>query len=295
MIEKLVIIGVGLIGGSLALALRRARACREIIGSGRNPVQLEKAVELGVIDGFEVDICRAVQDADMVVLAVPVGAMQASFEQLRGHLPAHTVFTDVGSTKGSVVVAAQRVFKQTPVMFVPGHPIAGTEKSGVAAAEAGLFQQRRVVLTPLPDTNPDALARVRQMWECAGAEVVETSVEHHDEVLAATSHLPHLLAYTLVDSLARMDTSEEIFRFAAGGFSDFTRIAGSSPQMWHDICLANRAAILKMIARFDEDLLQLAAAMRAEDSVKILDLFTRAKTARDRFRASKIISAQEHS
>ncbi len=293
MINKLVIIGVGLIGGSLALALKRAGACGEVIGSGRNLLQLREAVELGVIDRFEVEVSHAVQGADMVVLGVPVGAMETIFEQLQGHLSPHTVFTDVGSTKGSVVESAQRIFKQVPDLFVPGHPIAGTEKSGVTAATAGLFHQRRVVLTPLPDTNLDALAKVRQMWECVGAEVVETSVEHHDEILAATSHLPHLLAYTLVDSLARMDASEEIFRFAAGGFSDFTRIARSSPQMWHDICLANRVAILTMIEHFGKDLEQLAAAIHEEDGRKIFDLFTRAKQARDRFQASKLTSAQK--
>ncbi|MEO5702723.1 MAG: prephenate dehydrogenase/arogenate dehydrogenase family protein [Gammaproteobacteria bacterium] len=295
MIDRLVIIGVGLIGGSLGLALKKAGACREVVGCGRTPLHLKKAVELGVIDRYETDIGRAAQDADMVVLAVPVGVIEASFEQLAGHLSAHTVFTDVGSTKGSVVAAAQRVFKQVPAMFVPGHPIAGTEKSGVTAATAELFQQRRVVLTPLPDTSPDALAKVRQMWKWTGAEIVETSVEHHDAVLAATSHLPHLLAYTLVDSLARMDASEEIFRFAAGGFNDFTRIAGSSPQMWHDICLANGAAILKMIEHFDKDLIQLATAIRDGDGAQILDLFTRAKTARDRFETTKVISMQERS
>ncbi|MEO7557638.1 MAG: prephenate dehydrogenase/arogenate dehydrogenase family protein [Gammaproteobacteria bacterium] len=287
MINRLVVIGVGLIGGSLALALKKAGACREVVGAGRNPLHLNKAVELGVIDRFETDIGRAVQGADMVVLAVPVGAMEASFAQLRGHLEPDAVFTDVGSTKGSVVEAARRVFTQVPAAFVPGHPIAGTEDSGVAAAVAGLFQQRRVVLTPLPETSAEALAKVREMWQRVGAEVVETGVAHHDEVLAATSHLPHLLAYTLVDTLARMDTSEEIFRYAASGFRDFTRIAGSSPQMWHDICLANRNAILDMIRRFTEDLEQLAVALRTEDSAEILGRFTRAKGARDRFKAGK--------
>jgi prephenate dehydrogenase len=293
MIDKLVIIGVGLIGGSLGLALKSEDYCREVIGSGRNRSQLQKAVELGVIDRFEVDVSHAVQDANMVVLAVPVGSMEATFTQLHGHLAPHTILTDVGSTKGSVVESARRVFMQTPTMFVPGHPIAGTEKSGVTAANAALFQQRRVVLTPLPDTNPEAVVSVRQMWERVGADVVETSVEHHDEILAATSHLPHLLAYTLVDSLARMDASEEIFRFAAGGFADFTRIAGSSPQMWHDICLSNRVAILKMIEHFEMDLQQLAVAISEQDSAKIFDLFSRAREARDRFPARKPASVQQ--
>lgn len=283
MIKRLTIIGVGLIGGSLARSIKRAGVCREIVGGGRDEAQLRKALELGVVDRYEIDIAAAVHDADMVVVAVPLGAMEAVFRQIAGHVRPDAIITDVGSAKGSVVDAARAVFGEVPPTFVPGHPIAGTEKSGVEASFTGLFEGRRVILTPLPYTQPKALASVRALWQHTGAEVVEMGVEHHDEVLAATSHLPHLLAYALVDTLVRMDESEEIFRFAAGGFRDFTRIASSDPAMWRDICLANRAAVLSVLERFMADIASLGEAIRAGDSERILSTFDRAKAARDRF------------
>jgi len=294
MINKLTIIGVGLIGGSLARALRQAGLCREIVGHGRNVQQLQNAVELGVIDRYELDIGLAVRDADMVVLAVPVGATEAIMQELLGKLAAHTVLTDVGSVKGSVVDAARKVFKKVPAQFVPGHPIAGTEKNGVDASFAELFKGRRVILTPLPVTSEEALGKVRRMWEGAGAEVVEMEVRRHDEVLAATSHLPHLLAYTLVDTLAHLETNQEIFGFTAGGFRDFTRIASSDPQMWHDICLANRNAILGILEHYSDELEQLTDAIRTRDSARILAVFTRAKAARDRSITLDTLPAHKH-
>lgn len=291
MIDKLVIIGIGLIGGSLARALKSAVACQEVVGCARNRSQLQKALELGVIDRYELDISVAVEGADIVVLAVPVGAVEGVLLKLRGRLGPNTIVTDASSTKGSVVEAARRVFKDVPANFIPGHPIAGTEKSGVEASFAELFQGKRVILTPLPTANRQAIAKVRTMWESAGAEVLEMTVRRHDELLAATSHLPHLLAYTLVDSLARMDSSQEIFHFAAGGFRDFTRIASSDPQMWHDICLANHTAVLDMLERFSEDLGHLAGAIRDRDSARILAIFNHAKAARDHFIA---INPHEH-
>ncbi len=286
MIKRLAIIGVGLIGGSLARAVRRAGLCEEIVGSGREVAQLRKAVELGVIDRYDVDIASAVHDADMVVVAVPLGAMEQVLRALAGHVRPDTIITDVGSAKASVVTAARNVFGEVPANFVPGHPIAGTEKNGVEASFAELFQGRRVILTPLPHTDAYALAQVHLLWRTAGAEVVEMGVEHHDEVLAATSHLPHILAYSLVDTLVRMDAgmdnSEEIFRFAAGGFRDFTRIASSDPVMWRDICLANRLAIITLLERFRGDLDALMDLIRAGDSERILAVFSRAKAARDR-------------
>ena len=286
MIKRLAIIGVGLIGGSLARAVRRAGLCEEIIGSGRDVAQLRKAVELGVIDCYNIDIASAVHDADMVVVAVPLGAMEQVLRALAGHVRPDTIITDVGSAKASVVTAARNVFGEVPANFVPGHPIAGTEKNGVEASFAELFQGRRVILTPLPHTDAYALAQVHLLWRTAGAEVVEMGVEHHDEVLAATSHLPHILAYSLVDTLVRMDAgmdnSEEIFRFAAGGFRDFTRIASSDPVMWRDICLANRLAIITLLERFRGDLDALMDLIRAGDSERILAVFSRAKAARDR-------------
>jgi len=283
MIKRLCIIGVGLIGGSLARAVKRAGYYEEVVGHGRDEQQLRRAVELGVIDRYEKDPARAVSGADMIVLAVPLGAMEGVMRAIAPHLKSGAIITDVGSAKGSVVAAAQAAFGAVPNYFVPGHPIAGTEKNGVEASFAKLFQGRRVILTPLADTDAAALAAVRRLWEQAGAEVVEMSVEHHDEVLAATSHLPHMLAFALVDTLARMHEQAEIFRYAAGGFRDFTRIASSDPVMWRDICLANRDAIAAMIDRFQGDLVGLPEAIVQGDAKRIENIFTRAKAARDRY------------
>lgn len=283
MIERLCIIGVGLIGGSLARALREKGACKEIVGASRRAGHLQEAVDLGVIDRFETDFAKAVAGADMVLIAVPLGAIATVLENIRDHLSPGTIVTDAGSAKGSVVDDVRKVCGEIPDWFVPGHPIAGTEKNGVSASFATLYEGRQVILTPMPETAPDATARVRAMWELAGAEVQIMEVGHHDRVLAATSHLPHLLAYAVVDSLARLGDHDEIFRYAAGGFRDFSRIAGSDPVMWRDICLANRAAILEVMDGFSADMDRLANAIRAGDGETLLDVFTRAKTERDRY------------
>lgn len=283
MIKQLTIIGVGLIGGSLARALKAAGYCQEVVGCGRDQSQLQRALELDVIDRASTDIATAVKGADVVVLAVPLGAMEMCFRAMAGHVASDAIITDVGSAKASVVAAARAAFRQLPAGFVPGHPIAGTEKSGVESSFAELFRKRRVILTPVPESAPDAVAKVRQMWEQAGAVVEEMGVEHHDEVLAATSHLPHLLAFGLVDSLVGMDESEEIFRFAAGGFRDFTRIASSDPLMWRDICLANREAIIKVLTHYSEDLAELTRSVRDSDGAALESVFRRAKNARDRY------------
>jgi prephenate dehydrogenase len=282
-IERLCIIGVGLIGGSLARALRAAGFCKQVVGSGRNPAHLQQAVDLGVIDRFDTDPARAVAGADMVLVAVPLGAMESVFSSIRGHLAENAVLTDAGSAKVSVIEAVQRAFGTVPGFFVPGHPIAGTEQTGVSASFADLYRDRRVILTPAETTETGAIDRVRAMWEAAGAQVTEMTAVHHDTVLAATSHLPHVLAYTLVDSLARLSDRDEVFEYAAGGFRDFTRIASSDPLMWRDICLANGAAIDLMIDRFIEDLQVLKGAVHAHDGDKLLEIFTSAKQARDRF------------
>ncbi len=287
MIRQLSIIGVGLIGGSLARALRDVGVCEEVVGSSRHPEHLERAVELGVIDRYDTDPARAVEGAVMVVVAVPLGSMAAVFRAMAPGLAPDAIITDVGSAKGNVVEAARDAFGRMPPRLVPGHPIAGTERSGVEASFSTLFRRRRVILTPTADTEQDALNRVRAMWEYTGAEVVEMEPAHHDEVLAATSHLPHLLAYGLVDALARMEDRVEIFRYAAGGFRDFTRIASSDPVMWHDICLANREAILDVLGRFQDDLDKLTLAIRDNDSAFIKEVFERAKAARDRFAESE--------
>ncbi len=283
LINKLCIVGVGLIGGSLARALKKAGAVNTVVGAGRDETHLEKARTLGVIDEWQTDIGEAVQGCDMVVLAVPLGAMQQVFAQIAPHIADDMIITDVGSAKASVVEAARAVFGSLPATLVPGHPIAGTEKSGVEASFAELFQNRRIIITPLETSEQSAVQKVEYMWQACGAEVVHTSIEHHDEVLAATSHLPHMLAYALVDTLARMDARTEIFSYAAGGFRDFTRIASSDPDMWHDICLANRDALLKMLHRFTADLQQLSKAIENNDSDYLKETFARAKKARDEF------------
>lgn len=282
-IKRLAVIGVGLIGGSLARALRQAGAVEEIIGCGRGRENLEKALELGVIDKWTHDIGEAVEGADLIFLGIPLGAMEAAFAQMKGHLADNAVITDGGSSKASVVAAASAVFGAVPANFVPGHPIAGTERNGVEASFADLYKQRRVIITPLEQTDADAISRVRAMWQACGAEVTEMSVAHHDEVLAATSHLPHMLAFGLVDTLSRMKENDEIFRYAAGGFRDFTRIASSNPVMWRDVCVANGAALSKMLAAFAAEMADLAETISRGDGDHLLEIFERAKAARDRF------------
>ena len=281
MIERLCIIGVGLIGSSLSLALKQVGAVAEVVGYGRNRENLEKGVELGVLDRFESSIEAAARDADMIVVAVPLGAMQPVFAELSGKLRADAVITDVGSAKGSVVRAAQAELGDAMPRFVPGHPIAGTEKSGVEAGFATLYQGRRVILTPLPETDVNATARVDAMWRECGASIEYLGIEHHDKVLAATSHLPHMLAYALVHHLSNLNEHEEIFRYAAGGFRDFTRIASSDPVMWRDVCIANGKALKDLIEQYQGELEQISKAIEAGDAEQLLRLFSRAKSERD--------------
>ncbi len=283
MIERLCIIGVGLIGGSLAKDLRRKGLCRTVIGSSRKRENLERARELGIIDAYDLDPAQAVKGADTVVLAVPLGAMTDVMGAMRPGLGDQAVVSDVGSAKRSVLDASREVFGAIPGNFVPAHPIAGTEHSGVEAAVDGLFSGRRVILTPVAETHADATQRVRDMWQSVDAEVLEMDPTHHDEVLAATSHLPHMLAYTLVDMLGRMEERVEMFRYAAGGFRDFTRIASSDPQMWHDICIANRDALIAALDHFQADLGAAVEAIRDGDGETIKELFVRAKRLRDRY------------
>ena len=280
MINKLCIVGVGLIGGSLARALRAAGQVREIVGYGRRPNALQRAVELDVIDHAEVTLAAAVQGADVVVLAVPVGAMAGILTEL-GRLSFDGIVTDAGSTKGNVVAAARTALGTRFPHFIPGHPIAGTEQSGVEASQAGLFRGRRVILTPLPETSTQALGRARALWEATGAEVIEMSVEEHDRILAASSHLPHMLAYMLVDMLVRRDDHRAVFAASAGGLRDVTRIAASDPVMWRDICLANREALLAVLAQYRDELGTLMAAIERGDGKWLEDTFARAKRTRE--------------
>jgi len=282
-IQRLAILGVGLIGGSLAAALKQAGAVAEVVGWGRREAHLQQALELGVIDRYTLELGEAVAAADIVVAAVSPAAMGDVFAALAPHLHGGTIVTDVGSTKGSVVAAAREAFPRRLHRFVPGHPIAGAERHGVSAARADLYQCHRVLLTPLPQTDSDAVRQIRQMWQHCGAEVVEMDVAHHDQVLAATSHLPHLLAYALVDTLAGIDDSREVFEFAAGGFRDFSRIASSDPQLWTDISMANADALLLMLGRFQRELAQVTAAIERRDGVALQAIYSRARDAREHF------------
>lgn len=282
-VDTVCIIGTGLIGGSLALAIRQAGFCREITGAGRTEETLIKAVELGVIDRYDTSISNAAQNADIVVVCVPLGAMHAVFEQINTAEIENTIITDAGSAKQSVINDAESVFGAEFQNFVPGHPIAGTEQSGVGAAFPELYQRRRVILTPTENTSSDALDKVRAMWQSAGAEVETMSAEHHDVILAGTSHLPHLLAFGLVDCLKNLEDIDQIFRFAAGGFRDFTRIASSDPVMWRDICLSNRHQVMAMMKRYRIEMEKIYKALEAGDGEKLREIFERAKKSRDAF------------
>ncbi len=282
-ITQLTVIGVGLIGGSMARALKGSGACEKVLGCGRSLANLEYARRLGVIDVIEQDVVKAVKDADVVVVAVPLGAIPELFRKIDGALKSGAILTDVGSAKGRVVQQARETLERTLGAFVPGHPIAGSEQSGVDASHAGLFKGRCAILTPIQETTPEAVAGTRRLWECIGARVYEMTPEAHDQVLAATSHLPHLLAYTLMHTLLHTESREQIFQFAAGGFKDFTRIASSDPVMWRDICLANRDAILAMLQKFNTDIECISRLIREGDSEGILEFFSHAKAARDQY------------
>ena len=281
MIDRLAIIGVGLIGASLALALKQAAGVGHVVGCGRSEKNLQKGLELGVIDSYTTSIAEAAKSADVVVLAIPLGAMQMAFEQIMDSVGEHTIITDAGSAKGSVVKVAQAVLGSKISQFVPGHPIAGAEKSGVEAGLATLYQNRRVILTPLESTDPDAVSKIVGMWQQCGAIIEYLDVEHHDKVLAATSHLPHMLAYSLVNYLSNLNDHDEIFKYAAGGFRDFTRIASSDPVMWRDVCISNGDALEALIEGYKAELDEVSQAIRKRDSDRLLELFSTAKSERD--------------
>ncbi|WP_207063742.1 bifunctional prephenate dehydrogenase/3-phosphoshikimate 1-carboxyvinyltransferase [Motiliproteus sp. SC1-56] len=290
---RLLVIGLGLIGGSVALGLRRRGFATRVVGYDRNAAELEEGLRLGVIDEAVTDLHGAVCAADLVVMAVPVKVMETLMADIAPALSSQTILTDVGSAKGNVVAAAERVFGEVPPNFVPGHPIAGSEKSGVVAANGDLYRRHKVILTPLAQTDRHALKQVTLMWEALEAEVHHMEVHRHDEVLAATSHLPHLLAFSLVDTLANDHENRDIFRYAAGGFRDFTRIAASDPMMWHDIFLANRDATLKVLDEFTAGVATLRSAIERGDGQALLGVFTRAKSAREHF--SRILSGTAYS
>jgi len=285
MFDRLCIIGVGLIGGSIARAARLNGLSQTIVGFGRpeDLANLQTAKQLGVIDEYYLDLAEAVNNVDCVVIATPVASIKAIFTFLQPLWSAQTIYTDVGSTKGSVLVAAEQVFGEIPPNLVPAHPIAGAEQSGVEASLDDLFVGKRLIITPTDNTSPQALQAIKTLWEKLGSLVSVMDAKHHDGVLAATSHLPHLLAFALVDMLGRKDEQNEIFKYAAGGFRDFTRIASSDPTMWLDICLANRDELIPLIEELKTELGVIQNTLQNQNGQQLFQTFTYAKNARQRF------------
>ncbi|ARU31964.1 prephenate dehydrogenase [Sulfuriferula sp. AH1] len=284
-LPKLALFGVGLIGGSVALALKQAGAVGEVVGVGRSTANLEDAIKLGIIDRIAADAADAVRDADVVLLAVPVGQMAGIMQTIAPHLAAHAIVTDAGSTKQDVAALMQQHLGAHLAYCVPAHPIAGAELSGASAARADLYQSRNLVLTPLAATHPDAIARVTAMWQACGANISRMSAAEHDAIFAAVSHLPHLLAFALVDMIAQRDNADQLFGFAASGFRDFTRIAGSSPEMWRDIALANQPALLAELDAYQAQLDKLREALANLDSAALNQVFSNAQQARQNWAA----------
>jgi len=286
-IEKLVVVGVGLIGGSFALALKQARAVGRVVGVGRSAANIYRAQELKIIDAAGAFDRATFGDADLVLLAMPVGQMREVMRAIAALIGEKTVVTDAGSTKEDVVALARRELKNSLSRFVPGHPIAGTEKSGAEAAFPELYRDRKVVLTPLKATAAKAKARVKGAWQACGASVFELAPREHDAVLATVSHLPHVLAYALVDQVARHKDAKRLFSYAAGGFRDFTRIASSHPEMWRDICIANKKALLAEIDRYGRGLDRVRRMLERGDARALEALFAGARDARDRWLKDK--------
>jgi prephenate dehydrogenase len=277
--KKIVIFGVGLIGGSFALALRKAGAVGEVVGFGRSASNLKQAMQLGIIDRIGQDTAE-VHDADLVLLATPVGQMAELMARIAPHLGTHTLVTDGGSTKSDVVRDAYAQLGSKVAQFVPAHPIAGAEQSGAAAAGAELYAGKKVVLTPLPENSEKSVARVEAAWQICGATIHRLTHAEHDAVFAAVSHLPHLLSFALVHDLAQRDNRDLLLSFAASGFRDFTRIAASSPEMWRDICLANRAALSKELQIYIAELNRMSTALAAGDASQLEQTFRAASELR---------------
>jgi prephenate dehydrogenase len=282
-IGRLAIFGVGLIGGSLALALKREQAVGRIVGVGRSRANLLVARRLGIIDEIATDAAAAVKNADLVLIAVPLGQTAAVLAQIAPHLEAHTIVTDAGSTKRDVIAHARRYLAQAFARFVPAHPIAGTEKSGAGAASARLFDGHNLIVTPEPETDPRAIKTVTAMWKLAGMRVIAMPAADHDHVFALVSHLPHVLSFALVDQIAGRADAATLFKHTGGGFRDTTRIAGSSPEMWRDVCLANRDALLAALDDYLGELERLRGMLEASDGQGLEQRFTAARDARTRW------------
>ena len=281
--ERVAVIGVGLIGGSFALALKKANACGRVVGVGRNEANLQVALQRGAIDEIAASATDGARDADLVLVAVPVLQMFSVFSAIAGVIRKDAVVTDAGSTKQDVVATARRALGGALGRFVPAHPIAGAEHSGAAAAQPGLFDGKRVVIAPLAETAPDALERAEAAWRVCGARLFRMSPAEHDKVFAAVSHLPHLLAYALVSDIADRGNSAQLFGYAAGGFRDFTRIASSHPEMWRDICVANKDALLAEVDRYAAQLAALRPLIERGDGEALEQLFSKARAARERW------------
>ncbi|MGO7542700.1 prephenate/arogenate dehydrogenase family protein [Rhizobium ruizarguesonis] len=279
--DRIALIGIGLIGSSLACDIRRLGLAKEIVVATRSPDTLKRAEELGLGDRYTTSSQDAVKDADLVIVSVPVGASESVAKEISRSLKPGAIVTDVGSTKASVI-AQMLPHMPADVHFIPGHPLAGTEKSGPDAGFPGLFEGRWCIFTPVADTDETALKRLRSFWEALGSKVDEMDAEHHDKVLAIVSHLPHIIAYNIVGTADDLETvtESEVIKYSASGFRDFTRLAASDPTMWRDVCLHNRDAILEMLARFSEDLAYLQRAIRWGEGDKIFELFTRTRAIR---------------
>ncbi|MFS8115543.1 prephenate/arogenate dehydrogenase family protein [Rhizobium jaguaris] len=279
--DRIALIGIGLIGSSIAHDIKRLDLAKEVVISTRSVETLKRAEELKLGDRYTPSSAEAVKDADLVVVSVPVGASGSVAAEISAHLKPGAIVTDVGSTKASVI-AQMQPHMPSNVHFIPGHPIAGTEKSGPDAGFAGLFEGRWCIFTPIPGTDEQAIMRLRRFWETLGSRVDEMDAAHHDKVLAIVSHLPHLIAYNIVGTADDLETvtESEVIKYSASGFRDFTRLAASDPTMWRDVCLHNRDAILEMLARFSEDLAYLQRAIRWGEGDKIFDLFTRTRAIR---------------
>jgi len=279
--DRIALIGIGLIGSSIAHDVKRLGIAKEVVISTRRADTLKRAEELGLGDRYLQSAAEAVKGADLVIVSVPVGASGSVAKEIAATLMPGAIVTDVGSTKASVIAQMQPHIPEG-VHFIPGHPLAGTEKSGPDAGFAGLFEQRWCIFTPVAGTDPAALAKLRHFWEALGARVDEMDPQHHDKVLAIVSHLPHIIAYNIVGTADDLEavTESEVIKYSASGFRDFTRLAASDPTMWRDVCLHNKDAILEMLSRFSEDLAYLQRAIRWGEGDKLFELFTRTRAIR---------------
>ncbi|WP_018151641.1 prephenate dehydrogenase [Leeia oryzae] len=291
-VNTLVVMGVGLIGGSYALALKQAGLVKHVIGVGRSMANLEDALAHGIVDEVTTDPQYAIQKADLLMLATPVGQLDTILPLVERYLPAHAMVTDAGSTKGNVVALARQHLKTRLSAFVPGHPIAGAEFSGAKAAKPDLYRKKHVVITPLAETDPEAVLAVKALWEVCGADVREMTPDLHDRIFAAVSHLPHVLSFALVEALASRENGSVFFDFAASGFRDFTRIASSHPEMWRDICLANKQALLAELNEYRHQLDRLADLLASSDGEALEQVFLTAREARNAWLQKRQASLQ---